>query len=116
MRVKLSSKLLETDIETESIEQMLDMLEENTLPIGEGWTMLIGLYPHPDMKPEVLYKLRFSPKKEELMLVEHWMNDKFEHPIELDGEQCNCWELAVIPIAFVLEFILGLDSSIGYAT
>lgn len=116
MRVKLSSKLFEVDIESESFEQMLDMLEDETLPIDKGWTAKIGLFPHPDMKPEVVYALKFSPKKEELMLKEQWMNDKHEHPIELDAYNCNCHELGFIPITYVLEFILGLDSSIGYAT
>jgi hypothetical protein len=116
MRVKLSSRLFEVDIDTESLEQLIDMSEEEVLPIDKGWTLLIGLFPHPDMKAEVVYKLRFAPKKEELMLEEHWMNDKFEHPIELDGSQCNCWELGFIPVNYILEFILGLDSSLGYAT
>lgn len=114
MPIKLVSKLFETVIEAESIEEMLDMLSEEMLPIGKGWTMKIGLYPHREMKPEAVYALKHSPKKEELMLKEHYRGKQYEHPIELDTSCCNCYELGFIPMAMILEFIQGLPSSVEY--
>ncbi len=111
MRVKLSSKLFDVDIDTESLEEMIDTYGGMQLPVDKNWTAKIGLFPHPDMKPETIYVLKYGSKLAAIKLIEKWQGEQYEHFLEEIDKDAG-----FIEAGYIIEFILGLDSSLRYAT
>ncbi len=110
MIVSLNSKLFETEIAGDSIDELAYITDELDFPVDERWMAKIALKPHPEAKPEVLYTLKYDPKAAVVELVEAWKGKKYTHPIDVDAE------LGPIPISFFIEFIQGMPSSMEYAT
>jgi len=104
-RVKFSGALMERDIESVSIEDMLSRLGGVALPINGTWAVMVGMIPHTG-RPQEVYKLKLADG--DLMLVEEWTNDKYEHPIELVTDDINCLELGYIPATYIVESIVAL--------
>jgi len=113
-RIVLKSKLFDIDIEADSLGELLDMMEDTDFPIDKSWMAKIELRQYPEAKPETVYTLKFSPKKEELVLKEKLRGAEYDHPMELDSGLCNCWELGMIPSGYVIEFLQGLPSAMEY--
>lgn len=108
-RIVMSSKLLDVDVEANFLQELGDLMNDTRLTAEAGWYAKIEMKPHPQAKTDVMYSIRYTPKKRIITIVEKFQGQKHEHPVDILDE-FEEW----IPVQFITEFLEGLPSATEY--
>ena len=108
-RIVLSSKLLENDIEANFLPELGEYLDGLEFPADKGWHAKIIMRPHPQAKPNVIYKMKFVAKTRILNIAEEAEWTEAEHPVDIEDDM-----IEAIPAPFITSFLMGLPTAMEY--
>jgi hypothetical protein len=108
-RITLSSKLLDVDVECNFLTELGDLMSDTFLSLEKGWYAKIEMKPHPQAKTDIMYSIRYAPKKRIITIIEKFRGRKYEHPVDVLDEFEE-----MVPVQFITEFLEGLPSATEY--